>query len=771
MDERTTIADLERRLTESETRHRLLIESWVQAVWETDAQGVVVADSLSWRAYTGQALEEWLGYGWLDAIHPEDRAYAERQWRTAVAAHGLVNAEFRLRAPDGGWRWTNVRAAPVFDAGGNIEKWAGMNIDIDASKGAEARLRESEERYRTVFEVIDEGFCVVEPIHDADGNATDYRIIEVNPAFERQTGLTDVTGRLDSEIAGTEPRWIELYAEVARTGESRRLQDYHEPTGRWYDVHVGRLGDTTKPRVSIVFTDITARKKAETALRESEERQAFLLKLSDAIRPLADAVEIQSTTTRLLGTQLNLDRAMYAEVDGEPGNESGTIRGQYVRPANGGLPSVTPFPERFAYRPYGERTMPGRYRGDLLVVADIDAVPGFDVCERAAWAAANVRAAIVAPLVKGGRLVAEFGVHSAMPRAWTDHELSLVREVAERTWAAAERARAEAAMRAGEERLRMFGDASSDVLWIRDAETLRWIYLTPAFETIYGLDRDTALRGDNITGWLDLIVPEDRQTALDAIESVRMGQRVAFEYRIRRPGDGAVRWVRNTDFPMRDAAGRVCWLGGVGRDITEEKVSAQRQEVLVNELQHRARNLLGVVSAVASRTMKQGGAVEAFEERLQALSRAQGLLSQQGSDTVEVGALVRAELAAHAQEGSVRVRVGGPEVKLTARQVQNFALALHELTTNAVKYGALKDDHGWLSVTWDEVQDRRGRTRLTLSWTESGVAVGPQAVTRRGYGTELIQEALAYVLEADVEYELSSDGVRCRIEMPVGQPE
>ncbi|WP_199267034.1 hypothetical protein, partial [Escherichia coli] len=128
----------------------------------------------------------------------------------------------------------------------------------------------------------------------------------------------------------------------------------------------------------IVFTDITARKKAETALRESEERQAFLLKLSDAIRPLADAVEIQSTTTRLLGTQLNLDRAMYAEVDGEPGNESGTIRGQYVRPANGGLPSVTPFPERFAYRPYGERTMPGRYRGDLLVVADIDAVPGFD---------------------------------------------------------------------------------------------------------------------------------------------------------------------------------------------------------------------------------------------------------------------------------------------------------------------------------------------------------------------------------------------------------
>ncbi|MFC6742108.1 PAS domain-containing protein [Methylobacterium tardum] len=99
-------------LRESEARHRLLIESWTQAVWETDAAGVVVADSPSWRAYTGQTVDEWLGYGWLDAIHPEDRAFAERQWREAMASHSVVDAEFRLRSPSGGWRWTNVRAAP-----------------------------------------------------------------------------------------------------------------------------------------------------------------------------------------------------------------------------------------------------------------------------------------------------------------------------------------------------------------------------------------------------------------------------------------------------------------------------------------------------------------------------------------------------------------------------------------------------------------------------------------------------------------------------------
>ena len=88
-----------------------------------------------------------------------------------------------------------------------------------------------------------------------------------------------------------------------------------------------------------------------------------------------------------------------------------------------------------------------------------------------------------------------------------------------------------------------------------------------------------------------------------------------------------------------------------------------------------------------------------------------------------------------------------------------------------MKYGALKDDNGRLRVTWEVVRDRRGRPRLALSWTEAGVAVRPQAMTRRGYGTELIQEALAYALEANVEYALGSDGVRCRIEIPVEQLE
>ena len=128
-----------------------MIESWAEAIWETDPEGVVVTDSPSWRAYTGQTFKEWRGNGWLDAIHPEDRAFAEQQWREAIAGQGLVNAEFRMRAPDGTWRWTNVRAAPVRDDRGVIVKWAGLNIDIDTRKRAEEALRDSERHQKMLL--------------------------------------------------------------------------------------------------------------------------------------------------------------------------------------------------------------------------------------------------------------------------------------------------------------------------------------------------------------------------------------------------------------------------------------------------------------------------------------------------------------------------------------------------------------------------------------------------------------------------------------------
>jgi PAS domain S-box-containing protein len=130
-------------LRESEERFRALVESASQAVWETGADGVVVTDSPSWRAYTGQSVGDWLGSGWVDAVHPDDREDALSQWGQAVATGHNVNAEFRLRGPDGEWRWTNVRAAPIHDTAGKILKWVGMNLDITERKRVEKALNEA----------------------------------------------------------------------------------------------------------------------------------------------------------------------------------------------------------------------------------------------------------------------------------------------------------------------------------------------------------------------------------------------------------------------------------------------------------------------------------------------------------------------------------------------------------------------------------------------------------------------------------------------------
>jgi two-component system, chemotaxis family, CheB/CheR fusion protein len=144
-------------LRESEQRFRNLVETWALTVWETGPDGRVVDDSPSWRAQTGQTLEEWLGDGWLRAVHPDDREGAAREWRAAVAERRPLDMEFRLRRPDGRWSWTNARATPIYGPDGAVRKWAGMNIDISARREAEGRLRASEERLRSATEVAQVG--------------------------------------------------------------------------------------------------------------------------------------------------------------------------------------------------------------------------------------------------------------------------------------------------------------------------------------------------------------------------------------------------------------------------------------------------------------------------------------------------------------------------------------------------------------------------------------------------------------------------------------
>jgi PAS domain S-box-containing protein len=134
-------ARLYREAVHAEQRFRSLITATAQAVWVTRPDGLVVEDSTSWRAFTGQSPEQWRGSGWLDAIHPDDRERASRAWAEAVASRRLYEVEYRLRRPDGSYSTTLARAVPVLDADGGVREWVGVNIDLTAQREAEASAR------------------------------------------------------------------------------------------------------------------------------------------------------------------------------------------------------------------------------------------------------------------------------------------------------------------------------------------------------------------------------------------------------------------------------------------------------------------------------------------------------------------------------------------------------------------------------------------------------------------------------------------------------
>ena len=135
----------EQALKESEQRFRNLVETSALAVWETDPFGKVVEDSPSWRNFTGQTLEEWVGTGWVDAVHPQDREATIIDWQKAVSNKKNFDYEFRLRSAEGDYRWTNVKAIPILDLDGNVTKWTGMNLDIHERKLTEEALRKAKE--------------------------------------------------------------------------------------------------------------------------------------------------------------------------------------------------------------------------------------------------------------------------------------------------------------------------------------------------------------------------------------------------------------------------------------------------------------------------------------------------------------------------------------------------------------------------------------------------------------------------------------------------
>jgi PAS domain S-box-containing protein len=279
---------------------------------------------------------------------------------------------------------------------------------------------------------------------------------------------------------------------------------------------------------------------------------------------------------------------------------------------------------------------------------------------------------------------------------------------------------------------------------------------------------DPAQAGDGVRNtFLARVHPEDRASFKADVYGVSPDNPAySAIFRFLHP-DGHVVWLEETAEGEFDAVGRFARLKGVTRDVSERKRAEERQSLLVAELDHRVKNVLACVSAVAQRSREGSPSIGDFlhelDGRILSMANAHALLSRGRWLGVHLADLVRRELAPWVGEGNAIVE--GPDIVLTADATQSLAMVLHELATNAAKYGALATPSGHVCVRWDRQLNGNSSAGLIVEWRELD---GPPVAApgRSGYGTSVIKDLIPYELGGAVDLAFAADGVRCTIAIP-----
>jgi PAS domain S-box-containing protein len=360
------------------------------------------------------------------------------------------------------------------------------------------------------------------------------------------------------------------------------------------------------------------------------------------------------------------------------------------------------------------------------------------------------RAAIA--LGKGGPLVLD-----GTPVA----EVNILMAELQRT--AAKRQTAEQQLQASKDRLQLAFDATQLGWWQYDPRRATAL-MDARCRDIFGVTAAEIPIEDII----ERVHPDDREifraNREAALDPTNPKPYLRHEYRVRRP-DGTVCWVETNALANFEGSGRerrVVNVGGTVQDITERKEREEKEHLLMREINHRAKNMLSVVDSIAHQTAARSPEdfVERFSERIQALSANQDLLVRNEWQGVDVGDLVRAQLAHFADLVSSRIAVRGPKLRLNPASAQAIGLALHELATNAGKYGSLSTDKGRVDIGWDTSDDT-----FTMTWTERE---GPpvSSPTRRGFGTVVIKSMTERGVRGTVDFDYAPSGVTWHLTCP-----
>ncbi|WP_210485594.1 PAS domain-containing protein [Microvirga antarctica] len=639
-------------------------------------------------------------------------------------------------------------------------------------------------------------------------------------------------------------------------------------------------------RLVAVTQDVTDRERVRREGTVAQRRQTFLLNLNDRLRDLEDPNAIMEATVQSLGQFLEVDFAGYGEVDEELGvNVMAREWSRWVVSTEG---------RQFRLNEFLPDMVVQLKAGKTLCVDDVDTDPRVrDPAIQAIYRTINARTAIGVPLLKNQRLVAMLYLNAARPRHWSTDEIALVEDVAERTWTAVQKARAESSLRETDALFRVIAESLPALVWIvkpnleltytnerwvsysgfpkeqalghswmttiyppdmermRDelvpvqenesayetearyrsrsgeyrwhliraaprhsqtGEFLGWcgtsvdihdlketstalqeseqrlalaqqavgigvfdwdvpsgkVTWTVEQERLFGLDPNTFTQ--DFEGWESRVVPADLDQTKAMLEAAmaRRDSDITFSHRIMLP-DGTIRFIEVNARFFYDPDGNPLRMVGVNIDVTRYKQAEQRQHLLIRELHHRVKNTLATVQAIVGSTARSTSSIDEFYQsfvgRIVSLARTHNLLTEDYWQKASLGDLIRTELGPYDDAGRKRVFISGPPVELPSEAAVPVGMAIHELTTNAAKHGALSSFGGNVDVRW-RVDDKESGPVLHFDWTERD---GPtvSAPSRQGFGSRLLNRVLTTQLGADVKIDFREDGLRFAMTMPI----
>jgi PAS domain S-box-containing protein len=662
-----------------------------------------------------------------------------------------------------------------------------------------------------------------------------------------------------------------------------------KPDGRITRILVrgGGIYENGRPiRYFGVLQDVSEREKIKEAAQDAHRRQEFLLSLNDQLASLNNPTEIMETAARNLAILMKVDSVGYSEVY--------TDRNLIVVEREWSKGAISNEGQAFPFDIIPRYQIRLMHQGESIIIEDVASDPNYsDPLSQSFYRTANVRSALAASLLRNGKLTATLYAACSEPRSWSSDDIALVEDVAERTWLAIEKARAEIGLRETEARFRIIAESLPALVWILDTE-LRLTYTNDRWLAFSGLPSSEAL-GESWTHWVH---PEDLARVVEEVKIVRQN-RSGYSTEMRyRSAEGIYRWhmiqaaplfstsgelkgwcgtsvdihdLKETEAALRESeerlalaqraarigvfdwdvpGGTITWMPeqeklfeieagsfegtyegwssrvhpadvakfereyqeaiargdqelpfayriplldgsfrhiegrmvifygpdnspariiGVNIDVTKHKQAEHRQQLLIRELHHRVKNTLATVQAIVGSTARTASSIDEFYQgfvgRIVSLSRTHNLLTEDLWQKAALEDLIQTELGPYEDGARNRISVEGPHVELPSEAAVPIGMAIHELTTNAAKHGALSTFGGQVEVRW-RVEPGEERPVLHFTWTEHG---GPKVSTptRQGFGSRLLQRVLATQLQADVSMDFPEEGLRFTMTLPI----